>query len=345
MFDLETFKDNLFYRGGFSAFWQLNDQNCNYSHIYTNASMQSFLAHFPDMVIGMGECFDGFIERHNKSFFIYFSDQLYEPVCFNHLRQIVRENFSFNQQSFYYDEKKSIFFDSFDLYKKDQVIRPLFECISRDHFLEAVVVSVIAEVPLRIDPGVGIEGEGSAFFFRKMFEELLIQGKLWQGLLALDHYGMLDYYLPELNALKGISQDKDYHPEGDAFEHIMECLNYITSRNLVLAWAVLLHDLGKARSQASKTRKFDQHAQMGVPLAKKILSRMRYDFQMIEDVAFLIENHMLPLFVPHMAEKEKLNLLGHPLIKPLFQLFKIDILGSHKDMAQYTRIKHILKKE
>lgn len=345
MFDLDTFSDNLFYRGGFSAYSQLHDKNSHYSHIYTNVSMQALLQSFPDMRIGMGELFDGFLERQNKSFFFYFFDQLSKPVCFNQLRQIVRTEFSFNQQSFYYDEKKGIFFDAFDLYKKDRVIRPLFDCISRDHFLEAVIVSVITEVPLQIEMGVKVTGEGSFFFFRKMLEELLTQGKLRQGLLALDQYGLLDYYLPELCELKGIEQDKDYHPEGDAFEHIMECLLYFTSRNPVLAWAVLLHDLGKAKAQAFKNRKFDQHAQMGVPLARKILSRMRYESQFIEDVSFLIENHMLPLFVPHMADKEKLNLLRHPLIKPLFQLFKIDILGSHKDMGQYTRIKHILKKE
>ena len=41
------------------------------------------------------------------------------------------------------------------------------------------------------------------------------------------------------------SNDKDFHPEGDALEHIFECLEYFKGYDLVLGWSIILHDLIK----------------------------------------------------------------------------------------------------
>ena len=71
-------------------------------------------------------------------------------------------------------------------------------------------------------------------------------------------------YLPELADLEGIHHDKDYHPEGDALEHTLECLEVFSGQKSVLGWSIILHDLGKALAEKSGKRRFDNHAQLGV---------------------------------------------------------------------------------
>lgn len=115
--------------------------------------------------------------------------------------------------------------------------------------------------------------------------------------------GILTHVLPELAATRGIEQDKQ--PGDDVFSHTMRALDAARSDtnleypgDLDLLFAVLLHDIGKARTARfhapSKRIVFFGHQLVSVRLARKIFERLKLAAAGIhpERVLPLIENHM-----------------------------------------------------
>ena len=68
---------------------------------------------------------------------------------------------------------------------------------------------------------------------------------------------------PDLDALLQVDHAKDCHPEGGGWSHTMEALGHRKSFDLTLSLAILLHDIGKPRSESSEGRRFDKHAEIG----------------------------------------------------------------------------------
>lgn len=88
------------------------------------------------------------------------------------------------------------------------------------------------------------------------FIKFLLKGKDHRkGLTALTTMGWSQFF-PEIQALEGLEQDPEYHPEGDVLTHTAHCLSALGSiegwkemgdiKKVALSYAVLCHDLGKA---------------------------------------------------------------------------------------------------
>lgn len=99
------------------------------------------------------------------------------------------------------------------------------------------------------------------------------------GIILLDESGLLKIIFPELEKLKGVEmQDGKGHK--DNFYHTLEVLDNIslTTNDLWLRWAALLHDIAKPSTkkfhhQAGWT--FHNHEVVGAKMVKKIFARMR----------------------------------------------------------------------
>jgi putative nucleotidyltransferase with HDIG domain len=72
----------------------------------------------------------------------------------------------------------------------------------------------------------------------------------------------------------------------------------------IILVAAILHDIGKTKTDPSKVfsptgktegavKEWKKHPKLGVPLAKKILTKMGHSEEFIEKVCYLIENHDL----------------------------------------------------
>jgi tRNA nucleotidyltransferase (CCA-adding enzyme) len=94
---------------------------------------------------------------------------------------------------------------------------------------------------------------------------------------VLRECGALQRLLPELDALFGVPQPPEHHPEIDTGVHTLMVLAQATrlSPDARVRFAALLHDLGKGTTPASEWPKHVGHEERGAALVRDICSRLR----------------------------------------------------------------------
>ena len=144
----------------------------------------------------------------------------------------------------------------------------------------------------------------------------------------------------EIAAKKGVQQPPEYHPEGDVWTHTLMMLEGLDRPTLTLALAVLLHDVGKPDTFRIAGRiRFDGHAELGERMARKILGRLRYSNEEIEQVSLLVANHMRFKDVPNMRESTLKKFLRLPEFDEHLALHRLDCLSSHRHLDLYDLVR------
>jgi tRNA nucleotidyltransferase (CCA-adding enzyme) len=118
----------------------------------------------------------------------------------------------------------------------------------------------------------------------------LVPERVWQelakGLMTvkpsrmfevLKSCGALKVLLPEVNALWGVPQRAEYHPEIDTGVHLMMVLDMSAQLNasLPVRVACLLHDLGKGTTPQAEWPRHIGHEQRSAKLLKLVCERLR----------------------------------------------------------------------
>lgn len=114
--------------------------------------------------------------------------------------------------------------------------------------------------------------------------------------------GILKKLMPEISALKKCRQPKKWHSEGTVWTHTKLALSSLAQiskhrRDPNLVFALLFHDIGKPQTKKllNNEIKFYNHAEVGVKMASKIISRLKLESAGINKavVLWLIKNHMI----------------------------------------------------
>ncbi|MCP4179789.1 MAG: CCA tRNA nucleotidyltransferase [bacterium] len=150
--------------------------------------------------------------------------------------------------------------------------------------------------------------------------------------------GIMNAILPELATLKGVPQPKEYHPEGDVFEHTKIMLSKMAMPSLELVWAVLLHDIGKPSTlkiDSNGIERFYFHASHGENIAKKILINFKLPKKTIERVSYAVKNHMRFGVVHEMRVSKYKALMAEPTFPLELELHRIDCLSSHMNVDNF----------
>jgi len=94
---------------------------------------------------------------------------------------------------------------------------------------------------------------------------------------VLRETGALAELLPEVDALFGVPQPEHYHPEIDTGAHILLAMRMARqlSPDPRVGFAVLVHDLGKARTSETLLPRHIGHEGAGVPLVERLCDRLR----------------------------------------------------------------------
>ena len=127
------------------------------------------------------------------------------------------------------------------------------------------------------------------------------------GIQALDDMNVLGRYYPEIAALKHTSQRDDYHAEGNVYIHtkmVIDRAAEVIKRfpdvkdKTIIMFAALAHDFGKPAT----TKISDQgvpvqpgHEQAGVEPTQEFLDKLTNESDIVDNVLFIVENHLLPL--------------------------------------------------
>ncbi len=93
---------------------------------------------------------------------------------------------------------------------------------------------------------------------------------------TLRRCGALAVIFPEIDALFGVPQPKQWHPEVDTGVHVMMALEQAEnmSDDVDLRFAVLVHDLGKATTNRALLPSHPEHETRGLDIIRKLSERL-----------------------------------------------------------------------
>ncbi len=185
-------------------------------------------------------------------------------------------------------------------------------------------------------------GQVSAERVREELSKWLCGQGSERGLDLLDASGLLVVLLPEVAAMKGVEQPPQFHPEGDVFVHTRLMLSLMESPSETLAWAVLLHDIGKPptrRVDETGRPRFNGHETVGGRMAEKMLMRLRFSNEKTEAICAMVANHMTFKDAPQMRLSTLKKLLARPTFDEELELHRLDCLGSHGQTEIYDFLK------
>jgi len=165
---------------------------------------------------------------------------------------------------------------------------------------------------------------------------ILTEGGARRGFELLDQSGLLADILPEVAAMKGVEQPREFHPEGDVWTHTLIMLEGLQSPSPALALGVLLHDVGKPGTFRVAGRiRFDGHVELGERIAREILNRLRFSNAEIDQAIALIANHMRFSHVHQMRESTLKRMLRLPAFEEHLELHRLDCSSSHRHLDNY----------
>lgn len=130
--------------------------------------------------------------------------------------------------------------------------------------------------------------------------KIMLSRRPSEGWHLLDKTGLLKLIFPELAALKG-AEVKDGRGHKDVFLHTLKVLDNValSSDNLWLRWAALLHDIGKPKSKAWDPQTgwtFRNHNYIGAKMVPRIFAKLKLPLNdKMEYVRKMVDLHMRPI--------------------------------------------------
>lgn len=171
----------------------------------------------------------------------------------------------------------------------------------------------------------------SAERIHEELEKMLCGGRAKQSFALLDATGLLRQILPEIDAMKGVEQPPEFHPEGDVFIHTLLLLKHLPIPcTPTLAFGALLHDVGKPPTQTFEDRiRFNEHERVGAVMAESICRRLRMSNEATERITWLVAQHMRLASIPQMKESKRKRFVREEGFDELLALCRLDCLASH----------------
>lgn len=168
-----------------------------------------------------------------------------------------------------------------------------------------------------------------------------------KGIILLEELDLLRYVLPELREGIGVGQNK--HHIYTVFEHNVRALDYTARENYSLAvrMAALLHDVGKPKAKAGDgpDSTFYQHEYIGAKMALRMLDRLRFSREFVEQVAHLVRSHMFYYdtgVISAAGVRRFVVRVGPENIDDLLKVREADRIGSGVKKAMPYRLRHLL---
>ena len=172
----------------------------------------------------------------------------------------------------------------------------------------------------------------------------------YEGVMLLKNTNLLQYILPELVEGIGVSQVRPgRHHKDDVFTHNVLSLKFCPSKNPLIRFATLIHDVGKPRVATADAEGyviFHNHEIVGAKIAYEICDRLRFSKKEREKVIKLIRWHMFTVdeHITDSAVRRFIRRIGVDNVKDMMDLRVGDRLGGGTQTAESWRLKLFKKR-
>ncbi len=160
-----------------------------------------------------------------------------------------------------------------------------------------------------------------------------------RGWDLLDGSGLMRAILPELDAMKGVLQPEQFHPEGDVFVHTRLMLQLLPEEvSVPLVFAVLFHDVAKpVTATVDKTGRirFNEHDRIGAEMTEAIMRRLRFSGAEIEATVEMVRQHMVFKDAPNMRVAKLKRFMARSTFDEELELHRVDCESSHRILDNY----------
>jgi len=172
--------------------------------------------------------------------------------------------------------------------------------------------------------------------------DILMEGRVSSyGFHLMCMTGLLDILLPEISVLQWVDQIPQWHPEGNAYIHTMDCIEYYKpeERDLTIQLALLFHDSGKVYGTVNHEARSAEIVNDAFP------KRLTDEKELIDRVANLVGSHM-KMYGGNVTRARVKRLASKSSIEDLSKMFRADKLSrglnSSEDEECETRIQEFL---
>ncbi len=141
--------------------------------------------------------------------------------------------------------------------------------------------------------------------------------------------GMTSVFLPEFDVAMATKQDNPHHCYSVG-EHILHSLKYVRS-NKILRFAMLFHDLGKAKTKTTDEKGIDHfygHAVISAQIANDAMRRLRFDNDTRQKVVKLVKYHDMKITLTPEGVRRAIVKLGEDLFPLLLEVKRADFLAQ-----------------
>ena len=167
---------------------------------------------------------------------------------------------------------------------------------------------------------------------------LLLTGKQPEsGLALLKSSGFIDHYWPLLAPMDDTDHSKEFHPEGNVWQHSLETFRYRKSSDLTVGLALLFHDCGKPYAKAEGEHRFKNHADIGAESAGRFLIGVGFSNGLVEEVRWLIKHHMIPGAIERLPRFRTRDIMRSPRFPRLLELYRCDLSSTFRGPDGYYR--------
>jgi poly(A) polymerase len=264
----------------------------------------------------------------------------------------MRRDFTIN--ALYLDPVREKLFDPVDG-KRDiesKILRSIGRPSDRfqeDHLRILRLVRFSAQLGFDVDPDTAEAAGRLAPLVARVSAERIAQelDRAWESprpvkaLDMLSDFGLLRVLLPEVEAMKGVQQPPEFHPEGDVYTHTRLLIVQLSNAPADLVWGALLHDIGKPptfsldHSSNPPRIRFNRHDMVGAQMTRAILERFRFSRKRIDRIVGLVKQHMRLRSAPEMRKGKLSELLDRPNIDMEMELHRIDCLAASGKLDAY----------
>ncbi|MEA3272068.1 MAG: CCA tRNA nucleotidyltransferase, partial [Patescibacteria group bacterium] len=175
----------------------------------------------------------------------------------------------------------------------------------------------------------------SAERIREELTKMLVHPNRAKAMKELKKLGLLKEILPEIQKMVGVKQPEKYHSEGDVWVHTLLALEHLPDNvSPEVAWAVLLHDVGKPPAQRTPEKhgvdriRFSGHENVSAKMAKEITRRLKFSRKQVEKITWIVKNHMRLMHIQKMKKAKQRRLLQHPYFDDFMIVSYADIAAS-----------------